>query len=490
MSFDLSLEEVKQEWLACSLSASYFIVNYVQIYDAVQKTWIPFDLWRDQYKTLKELVNCQLLVILKARQLGLTWLCLAYILWLMLFHPVTTGLIFSRRETEAIYLLDDRLKNIYKRLPEWMHVRHFEQDSARNWEFSTGSSAKAFPTNAGDSYTASVVLVDEADLIPDLGSLMRSVKPTIDAGGKMILLSRSDKSRPISEFKNIYRSAKNGENDWKHVFLPWFARPTRSVEWYQNQHRDILSRTGSLDDLYEQYPKTDVEALSPKVLDKRMSPEWLLQCYVEEKGVVVGNGMQIIDVPSIPGLQIFRAPEKGRRYAIGADPAEGNPTSHESSLEVLDVITGEEVACLSGRIQPSTFASYIDTIGRFYNDADVLVERNNHGHAVLLWLGEYSELTLLSIDHYLEPNKTRKKPGWLDNSRGKTLLYDECADAFRDKETIVHCFDTFAQLASIEGSSLAAPKEQRDDRADAYALANIARIVSPSTKRKGAWMSH
>jgi hypothetical protein len=105
------------------------------------------------------------------------------------------------------------------------------------------------PTTAGDSYTATLAVVDEADLCPDLDRLMRAVKPTIDAGGRMVLLSRSDKSKPQSPFKRIYTAARQSQNGWVPVFLPWDARPDRDATWYEAQRRDVLARTGSLDDL-------------------------------------------------------------------------------------------------------------------------------------------------------------------------------------------------------------------------------------------------
>ncbi len=56
------------------------------------------------------------LVILKARQLGISWLCLSYALWLMLFQAPATILLFSLREEEAKELLW-RLRGMYERLP-------------------------------------------------------------------------------------------------------------------------------------------------------------------------------------------------------------------------------------------------------------------------------------------------------------------------------------------------------------------------------------
>ena len=102
--------------------------------------------------------------------------------------------------------------------------------------------------------------------MPDFGALMASVKPTIDGGGRMILVSRADKGRPNSPFKRIYR-ARTGRTEWKAVFLPWSARPDRDAACNEALRPDILHRTGSLDELHEQYLATDAEALLPRTLD-------------------------------------------------------------------------------------------------------------------------------------------------------------------------------------------------------------------------------
>jgi hypothetical protein len=452
-------EDQVHEWLTCSESPIYFIHKYCFVYDAQEKGWIPFNLWPAQAKTLQTLLNNLLVIILKARQLGMTWLVLGFALWLMLFRPAATVLMFSRRDDEAVHLLDFRLKGMYARLPDWVKCRAVIVDNAHEWRLSNGSMAFAFPTNAGDSYTATLAIVDEADLVPDLNRLMRAVKPTIDGGGQMILLSRADKSSPQSEFKAIYRAAKQGLSPWVSVFLPWWVRPSRDDGWYETQKSDIFSRTGSLDDLHEQYPATDIEALAARTLDKRLPGHWLAQCY-QEMQPGKKSGKKLL---SIPGLEVFRGPKPDRRYVIGADPAEGNPTSDDSALEVLDLETGEEVASLAGKFEPSTFASYIDQIGTWYNKAAVLPERNNHGHAVILWLHDNSALQITTgLDD---------KPGWMTNTKSKAMMYAVAADAFRDKETMVHSFASYTQLASIEGSTLRAPEGEHDDRATAYVLA-------------------
>jgi hypothetical protein len=451
----------RMEVRKCRKSFPYFCRTYCQVLadDGGGGAWVPFDLWPEQRRVARMLQEKRLLVILKARQLGLTWLVLAFALWLLLFHPIATILLFSRRDGEAVDLLAMRLRGMYDRLPDWLKVRDFSKDNGHEWALANGSRALAFPTTAGDSYTATLAVVDEADLSPDLDRLMRAVKPTIDAGGRMILLSRSDKSKPQSPFKRIYTAARQGQNEWSPVFLPWHARPDRDAAWYEAQRRDIQARTGAEDDLHEQYPATDAEALAPRSLDKRIAPAWLHQCYQEMKPLAqLPHG-----APSIPGLEVFRLPQEGQKYVIGADPAEGNPTSDDSALTVLDRESGEEMAALAGKFQPAVLGAHIDAIGLWYNKADVMVERNNHGHAVLLWLRDNSGLRRLwGMD---------KLTGWLSSTKGKTLLYDTCADAFRERETVLHSFATFTQLASIEGATLRAPEGEHDDRADSYALA-------------------
>ncbi len=455
------MEDPKQEWLACRLSFPYFVDNYVQIYDATFGGWIPFKLWPGQIEVAETLVDNRLNVILKARQLGLTWLVLAYILWLMLFHPSVVILLFSRRETEAIYLLDKRLKGMYKRLPEWMEVRTIISNSSHIWELSNGSVAYAFPSTAGDSYTASLAFVDEADLVPDLDTLMLSVKPTIDGGGRMILLSRSNKETPNSAFKMLYKAAMAGKVNWKALFLPWFARPSRTTDWYEEQKKDFLSRTGSLDGLYEQYPATPEEALAPASLNKRIPFAWIQRCYVALEGTK-STLMQ--------NLTIYRAPVLGHTYVMAADPAEGNPSSDPSSAHVLDALTLEEVAFVTGKYEPISFAHNLTKLSDMYYGAKVLVERNNHGHAVIAQIktideGKYEKILLRGLDG---------KHGWPTMAKTKAFMYSEGAKLLKDGIPTIHTSSTYLQIADIEGATLKAPEGSFDDEAVSYMLALLA----------------
>lgn len=459
---------------ACYHDPFFFVDHCCQLFEPSGHggRWVPFRLWGAQMRALDDFHAHRKTIALKARQIGFSWLALSDAVWEMIFRPAAQVLIFSKRDEEAVELLAVRLKGILDRLPSqyrWPTVKEFSNHEIL---LSNGSRAKAFPTTGGRSYTGTLAIVDEADFVVDLAKLLDAVEPTVAHGGRLILISTADKSRPMSAFKKIYQAARKGDSEYHAIFCPWWVRPGRTQEWYEGQRKTILSRDGSLDMLWQEYPATDTEAIAPRTLDKRIAPKWLEACYAPT-GLVADDKLAEVGAPSLPGLEIYALPYVGRdgvkrTYAIGGDPAEGNPTSDDSASDVLDCETGEQVATIAGKFQPAVLAGYIAALSDFYNGAAVMVERNNHGHAVLLALStQYPRVRILEGHD--------GKPGWLSSDLGKTLLYNAEADACRNGEVTIHNFTTMQQLQSIEGSTLRAPEGENDDRADAHALAVVAR---------------
>lgn len=456
----IDVSEYEIELAKCVQSPRYFIEHYCYIYDGKSENWILFELWESQADVLDKVHTNQKLIGLKARQLGLTWLMLAYALWLMLFRPIASVLLFSKRDDEAVYLLgNERLRGMYKRLPDWMKADAVSRDDAHVFGLSNGSVARAFPTTAGDSYTATFALVDEADLVPNLDSLLLSVRPTVDMGGKLVLISKSDKSNPQSRFKKIYRAVTLGGSDgWVSVFLPWHVHPARDAAWYEREKVNTLDQTGSLDDLHENYPATDKEALAPSTADKRIPFEWLNRCYVESKPI-----SDPYNAPAILDLTVYEMPERNIKYAAGVDCAEGLVSSDDSVTQIIRTDTGKQVAKISGKITPEQHAMDTAKLCRWYNDAPCLVERNNHGHAfIVVWGGSNGTALLSGMD---------KKRGWQTNTLSKSILYNDATDIVKDGGTVIVDSRTHDQLTLIERETLSAPPGEMDDEAVAYVLA-------------------
>jgi hypothetical protein len=479
------------------LSLPAFCKHFCQILrgDGLTGTWGPFTLWPEQERVCTLLEQHKKIAALKARQLGFTWIALAHVLRAMLFRPVATVILFSKSDDDAMELVGFRLRGMYERLPDWLKAGKLKVASDHELELPNGSRAMSFATTGGRSYTATHAVIDEADFVPDLPRLLNAVEPTVDAGGQLVLISTVDKDKPESAFKGIYRAALAKQGTYHPVFLPWHARPTRTAEWYEGKKQDSIAATGSLDNLYQEYPATPAEALAPRSSNARLPAEWLLACYAECPAVTKPGA------PALPGLVVYDPPRPGGIYVVSGDPAEGNPTSDDSASCVLDCETGEEVAFLAGKFQLDPFADYLAQLATWYNCAPLMVERNNHGHAVLSWLRHHAPHLQRLRGHDDRPGvrtpglaveergRGSAKEGWLSSTLGKSLLYDRTAEALREKEVILHTFSAYLQLCSIEGATNRAPEGLHDDKATAFALCVVGRPHALRLGHGSGWKS-
>src|SRR5688572_18342611 len=74
----------------------YWIWHYVKIKPDTEDSYTLFHPWKAQQEVLAGLLTRKQVILLKARQLGQTTIVLAYALWLAVFRPNQTILLFSK----------------------------------------------------------------------------------------------------------------------------------------------------------------------------------------------------------------------------------------------------------------------------------------------------------------------------------------------------------------------------------------------------------
>lgn len=463
-------ENLAGEIAQCLLSCEHFISNHCVIDDKSDGKKFKFVLWPSQSPILDLMVHERQVVALKARQVGFTWLALCKSLWTgLLSKPGSTILLFSRRDDEAVELLT-RTKRVYDRLPKYLKYKIVKSD-AHQLTLSNGTEFKAFPVGTGDSYTASEAVVDEFDLIdPEMQvSMMESIKPTVDQGGNIYLISKANKKVKWANslFKSIYREAKTGQSRWKPAFLPWYARPDRKEEDYAAWRRESFNTTGSYDSLWGNYPSTEDQALAPSSGDKRFPQEWLQRCHRDQRPATPEELVSLTpQLTHIKGICVYKDPAYGRKYVGGADPAEGVASSNPSALVLLDALTGEEVLSMNQRLSPKQTGKVIEEISKVYNNASWMVLRNNHGHALIGWLEDNTTLRLLEGED--------KRVGWAENKKTKAMMFDDAAEKVREGQAIIHSYELYAQLSMVEADTLESPiteGNQHGDLASAFVAA-------------------
>ena len=114
-------------------------------------------------------------------------------------------------------------------------------------------------------------------------------------------------------------------------------------------------------------------------------------------------------------LRIWLPPIPGRRYVVAADSAGGGSEGDFAAVQVIEVERGLQCAELQQRLGPLDLASAAAALAREYGNAKLVVERNNHGSAVLAYLD--------SIEHYRNPyTASDGQAGWLTSAASKPAM--------------------------------------------------------------------
>ena len=224
----------------CETDPCAFIERHVSIEDP-QGRVIPFTLWPFQRKSVQALHNDGQVIVLKARRLGLSWLFLAYALWVAIFNQGIRVLVLCKNQDDASELLDrirrmrDRIEtdpascHLLAGLPSPKKVR----DAVTTLDVGESTiRALVGKPAAARSETAGLVLLDEFAFQSKASGIWRALIPTIDGGGKVGVISTGDGvTGDAEEFSKQWSRASSGESGFTPLFWPWDARPDRDEAW-------------------------------------------------------------------------------------------------------------------------------------------------------------------------------------------------------------------------------------------------------------------
>lgn len=218
----------------------------------------PFDLWPSQHQVLDTLTRERLVVFLKARQLGISWLTCGFVLHACTLTPGQPWLLFSQGQLEANELTR-RIGVLYHQHSDLAALPRLVKDNTQDLLWDNGSRVLSLPATkkAGRSFTAAGVVLDEWAFMTWGRGVLAAVKPTIDAGGKLIIISSAD--GPGTSYHRFWESAKSGSSGYTPIFLPWFARPDRDAQW---RDRKIAESNGDEASILREYPANDIEAFT------------------------------------------------------------------------------------------------------------------------------------------------------------------------------------------------------------------------------------
>ena len=170
-------------------------------------------------------------------------------------------------------------------------------------------------------------------------------------------------------------------------------------------------------------------------------------------------------------LEIYLPAVMGRRYVVAVDPAGGGADGDYSVAEVLDLESGMQCAEFAAHVGGMDLAQQVASLARRYNEAPGVVERNNHGAAVIVALGE-------SVGYHEIWTARDGQPGWLTTTLTRpaslarlAAVVMENPECLRSRGLLMEC-RSFVRLAN---GNVGARGGTHDDRVMAMAIGLAAR---------------
>lgn len=477
-------------------------------------------------KDLSEGKPCRL-IILKARQIGISTIIEAIVFVLAMFLHNLKCMIIAHELDASEHLLSMTTNYWNSFQFRTLYTPKNESQKRLGWK-ETNSGIRittAKNVSTGRSQTIHVLHASEVAFWPEPDTLMTGLRQSIPSKGVSIIFLESTANGLGDYFADTWDDAVAGENEYTPMFFPWHKHPEYigsflglTSEMYppptdpESQAEEkalramgisedrlvwrryaIKSLTANdVEKFHQEYPATAEEAFlaaGTNVFPIGKLREVFTPLH-GHKGRLTkeGNG-RIRFQPDIHGpFKIFKYPSDDIDYGIyllGGDPTrttKGDP----ACVQVLNRRTWEQVAVWRGKIDPSSFATVLADIGIYYNNAMVCPEISGPGYATIgallqmdypfIWKNQWADKA---------PGKVAENFGWETTQKRKQWAIGNLLKAVIDHDIIIHDIETFNEMRNYvtmaNGEYGPNSNDGHDDTVMALAIALTAIITEAHT---------
>lgn len=435
-------------------------------------------------------------IVLKARQMGLSTLFESLIFQDTANNENKNSLIIAHEEAASSNLFQ-MSKLYYENLPDLIRpmkkysngkVLAFENPETDEKAKSKNpglrskiSIATAGAGEVGRSATIHNLHVSELAFFPDPKTTMLGLLQSVpDVANSMVVLEST--ANGVGDFfHEMWQKSERGENEFTAIFLPWFIEEgytrqfssdadkqqlydevntigydskgnevkTYELELMQkfdltleqlNWRRYTIANKCQGDEEFfmQEYPSTPEEAFissgRPKFSIKTLKKYQTLS-KIPKSGYLHYDSSGIVEFfeDEKGYVSIWQHPERDKFYCIGADVAEGLSHGDYSAATVCDSESFDIVALWHGHIDPDLFGIELIKLGKYYNDAYLGVENNNHGLTTLSVLKREEYWNLFFSKSYDRiADSITQKVGWTTSLKTKPLMIDKLAEFVRE----------------------------------------------------------
>ncbi|MFC6621983.1 hypothetical protein [Novosphingobium panipatense] len=492
---------------------------------------IPFQLNRAQLRFLEMVIRQWKetgrvrIVILKARQLGLSTVIGGFLYWWISQHKATKGIVVTHKG-EATSALFDMTKRFHAEMIPLLKP-HTERANARELKFDKLDSGYMVATAGADTVgrgeTLQLAHLSEVGLWPKgkAREIMNGLLQAIPEVEDTFVFVESTARGMSGPFYEICQGAQQGTNGYLLCFIPWFMDEKYAIpvtEDFVRTHEEhelalkVLEEYGDvLTDEQLLFRRRKI-ALDGEPLWNQEYPTFPKDAFLTS-GAPVFNLMKLHarleNLPDIlhrmdycPIEQTMKPDPRGRllmyaeinpheEYTIGVDVSKGtggegdNSEGDWSVAQVLDS-KKRQVAVWRGKVEPDYLATILYHLGMLFNEARMGIEFNNHGilpNTLLFKTGimvkgetkTYGNLYVREV-YDKTTDETREELGFYTDVKTRPLIIDELRSAVREDVIQLNDATTIDEMTSFVADPKTGKIEHEvgchDDCVMALAIAN------------------
>ncbi len=417
---------------------------------------------------------------LKARQLGFTTLAVIDALDDCLFNEYfEAGIIADDLDNAA--KIFDKAKLAFEFLPEWLKKhRKPTTDRVGEYRFPNGSVFSVDTSFRGGTLSrlhvsefgkisakwpekAKEIISGAFEAVPKNGYI--DIESTAEgSSGKFYELCQTAMGKQGKELSSL---------EFKFFFYPWWKNPDYEIDAEVDLAPELIEYFDYLEE--DQGIKLTQKQKNWYVLKKESQEEFMEQeypSYPEEAFLASGRPffnqkevhanikklesasftlksfcvLDMEDKEHFFNVKIFKEPVKDLAYSVAGDPAEGLEEGDNSALSVLGK-DFEQYAAFAGKVDPDLFGGLLVEVSKYYNNALLAWESNNHGHAVEGSIKRRKYFNLFRRELKEDVSREIKpKIGWLNTMKSKMEMLDEYKESFRDESLKINCVETLREM--------------------------------------------
>ena len=436
-------------------------------------------------------------MILKARQLGFTTECLIDFFDDTINHQNTVTAIIAHKQDKVVKMFE-MVKRAYDNMPDTVEINGITYNvkpksslENRNEIYFPALDSKIYVTMDTRSETVNNLHISEAHFIRNAEEMLAGTLESVPKDGRINLESTGN-----GVAGKFYEEWEDPESEYTKHFYNWMwedeyrTETNKSIEQMLDEYRILSLKFGTIPDIYKQFDLTK-EQFAWYIDKVKRHKQLVVQEYPTtalEAFLATGrNVFHMSDIqwhPMLPPIErkygdllMWEKPLKDFRYVIGVDASEGRGGDN-AVISVLNAYTGEQVAEFANNYTPpNKLAQLAIEVGHYYNNALIVPESNNHGHAVIQVLrpGYWNLYRRETIDR--NTGEKTEIVGWNTTGMSKPLLVDNLEEAVREHNIIIHSEDLlkelkiFVQTDESGKQGYGAEGSGKDDRVIAVGLA-------------------